>query len=862
VRLDIAIQTRSFHEARDVAHDVRRYLGTARRELAHAGPLASSPDARERLVALDVELTTLTARAMPLLARAPKPAAPRPEAQHLIAHGPELHAGHGDDEEERAWHATQPEGQVIDASSRFAERRAATIDAPASFDENRATLDIHESAPHRDDAPPSLDPAAAYDENRATLDMDAHPVQRRASGAVAEQDIPRAAAVGITGSASALPHLAAIQRSFGAHDVTGIQAHVGGAAANASRAIGAEAYATGDHVAFARDPDLHTAAHEAAHVVQQRAGVHLKGGVGEVGDPYEQQADAIADRVVRGESAADILPAARGASQTAVQMKKKRKEKETAGGVDVGVEQAITRARGVLDTIEKVLDTLDQNPGSTSLIDAMWSMFPSAKHAIEDAQSALATQQAAVTAAGLTGAPLPSVDIHKLTMEIDALEGHELRLETRAKQHPPQSATTGAGEGLVVDGKIHTGIATIDLGPKCEQGTGGRCLWSSAQRQDAILYFNARVLRALTNEQAGIQNERDAVERTTQSKEGLDWMTGLVFGLASDGIINAFIGGLQSVVVRRLEKEAEAVADETVTGAGDAMRVGASRIGESSRIEDIAMKIPEKEQTHIANIKALIAKGAAPLQKKATGLATKAADKAIDSVSDPDDGMLGLDDGADGKLTFLSLVQDMASTMSQTISEEAPAYLDDVDLASAIQMFDVKYHSVAHYQSIVHGWVKQYDRNKIGELGELRGRYDSINEFVYQVNQVQAFGKVRSAIFEWVVTTQNGNEAYSLHKPKFVRFVDQNFVPLAKARSKAGMENTFAGFKHSEFSSDSRNFDVSNGLDEIDADGAFELMTWISECRMSSEGNPNVTPTVDPPEDGGDPMAEVMKDSE
>lgn len=35
-------------------------------------------------------------------------------------------------------------------------------------------------------------------------------------------------------------------------------------------ATGAEAFATGNHVAFASSPSLHTAAHEAAHVVQQR----------------------------------------------------------------------------------------------------------------------------------------------------------------------------------------------------------------------------------------------------------------------------------------------------------------------------------------------------------------------------------------------------------------------------------------------------------------------------------------------------------------------------------------------------------------------------------------------------------------
>jgi hypothetical protein len=60
-------------------------------------------------------------------------------------------------------------------------------------------------------------------------------------------------------------------------------------------------------VAFARSPDLHTAAHEAAHVVQQRGGVQLKGGVGEAGDSHERHADAVADLVVQGKSSESLL---------------------------------------------------------------------------------------------------------------------------------------------------------------------------------------------------------------------------------------------------------------------------------------------------------------------------------------------------------------------------------------------------------------------------------------------------------------------------------------------------------------------------------------------------------------------------
>lgn len=134
--------------------------------------------------------------------------------------------------------------------------------------------------------------------------------------------VHQAASHGLGGSATSLPHADQIQKSFGSvHDVSQIQARVGGPAAEACDAMGANAYATGNAVAFKESPNLHTAAHEAAHVIQQKKGVSLYGGVGEAGDVHEQHADAVADRVVRGESAADLLSAGSGGggSTTAVQ---------------------------------------------------------------------------------------------------------------------------------------------------------------------------------------------------------------------------------------------------------------------------------------------------------------------------------------------------------------------------------------------------------------------------------------------------------------------------------------------------------------------------------------------------------------
>lgn len=126
---------------------------------------------------------------------------------------------------------------------------------------------------------------------------------------------------GTSGPGGRLPFLGSIQRSFGRHDVSSVTAHTDGAAAEANAQMGSKAFARGNDVAFGGAPDLHTAAHEAAHVVQQRSGVSLKGGVGAAGDAYERHADAVADTVVAGGSAEGLLStmAGGGGGQAAVQ---------------------------------------------------------------------------------------------------------------------------------------------------------------------------------------------------------------------------------------------------------------------------------------------------------------------------------------------------------------------------------------------------------------------------------------------------------------------------------------------------------------------------------------------------------------
>lgn len=159
-------------------------------------------------------------------------------------------------------------------------------------------------------------------------------VQAKSDGSASKSEAERvheAAAHGTSGPAGVFPYLDVIQRSFGGHNVSHVKAHTDGQAAAGAREMGAEAFTVGDHVAFAGTPSLYTAAHEAAHVIQQRAGVQLKGSLGEVGDQYERHADAVADLVVQGKSAEVALDMYAGSSPHHLRTQVQRKEQLPEG---------------------------------------------------------------------------------------------------------------------------------------------------------------------------------------------------------------------------------------------------------------------------------------------------------------------------------------------------------------------------------------------------------------------------------------------------------------------------------------------------------------------------------------------------
>ena len=301
--------------------------------------------------------------------------------------------------------------------------------------------------------PIRTDPRAAQSDNvaRANAAVQAHGGQSEGANvhAVAQQ--------GVSGGGGALPHLDRIQSSFGAHDVSGIEAHVGGKAADATSAIGAQAYATGNDVAFGSAPDLHTAAHEAAHVVQQRSGVSLKGGVGQSGDAYEQHADHVADRVVAGKSAEGLLnEMAGGGTRQAVQRQegdeeetddktKDGDETQDAGGQEqAGTENAGDTQEPTLTKEQMILEIgkIVANPKDSTLRQTYETGVRNLSTRAQSGVTALGIAIAAFDKAKISkrkGAiPLPKADDAKLEPLARELNAARTELSTNAKSKTPR----------------------------------------------------------------------------------------------------------------------------------------------------------------------------------------------------------------------------------------------------------------------------------------------------------------------------------------------------------------------------------------------------------------------------------------
>jgi hypothetical protein len=108
-----------------------------------------------------------------------------------------------------------------------------------------------------------------------------------------------------------------MERRLG-HDLSSVRMHTGAAAEASARAMGADAYTVGENIVMrghAYQPNTAAGrrmlAHELVHVIQQRlapvSGVPAPGGIrlSEPSDPFEREADRVAEQVARPSGSGD-----------------------------------------------------------------------------------------------------------------------------------------------------------------------------------------------------------------------------------------------------------------------------------------------------------------------------------------------------------------------------------------------------------------------------------------------------------------------------------------------------------------------------------------------------------------------------
>ena len=206
-----------------------------------------------------------------------------------------------EDEIQTKFQFQEQEKEDVQTKLQFKEKEEEDVQAKVQFKEKEEE-DVQAKVQFQEQEEEEVQARLQLREEEQAAQPKLEPVSTRSA-----RLIRSVAGSGFRGSPGAYPFQHRIQVAFGRHDISNVKAFSDAAAEKANRRLGSLAYASREKVAFRGYPDLHTATHEAAHVIQQRQGVQLKEGTGRKGDAYERHADAVADRVVQGKSAQDLL---------------------------------------------------------------------------------------------------------------------------------------------------------------------------------------------------------------------------------------------------------------------------------------------------------------------------------------------------------------------------------------------------------------------------------------------------------------------------------------------------------------------------------------------------------------------------
>lgn len=329
---------------------------------------------------------------------------------------------------------------------------------------------------------------------------------------------------GFAGTGGTLPFLETLQKAFGTdHDLTSVTSHVDGSAMGATSELGAQAMASGERVAFGGTPDLFLVAHEVAHVIQQRAGVQLQNGMGQEQDHYEQMADAIAARVVAGQSAEDLLPRAGGKAQSGpVQFKK-------------------TTAR----------------PAASATA-------PNSKEQQEAQAKAQADATALATALGQSGGPNGAVNAPEV-LRIISQPAEQLRLIKAAYEKNPPPGSKGMGQDVLA--KIPAESRSVAVKQLTRAGTAPLTELTPADRKDAATHDGGANAPLGQGDEVLDENNRVIA----------------VFPATADGVVQAAFYELHRGEKRSMEEiMADQTGAKTDRGSSAAIEAGSSNRSQSN----------------------------------------------------------------------------------------------------------------------------------------------------------------------------------------------------------------------------------------------------------------------------------------
>lgn len=289
-----------------------------------------------------------------------------------------------------------------------------------------------------------------------------------------------------------------------------------------------------------------------------------------------------------------------------------------------------------------------------------------------------------------------------------------------------------AGKVARTSGLRASGIPNIDRGPTCERADAEDrpgCWMTETQRTRLMITFGSLLDSAMDNFEFALQASR--IDLLTATGPGWGWL---------EEVLCLTGGGL---FVKLAAK-----------GATKVLGRAAAHMAEQNW-DDLALRVAKVDEGAVRGLAAMASRGVrSELKHRRTGLPT----------------------GNNGKAEFLMRVQRGVKPFKDAMVTSAAAILPDDDtlVAVALGYGDLSVHDTSVYMDTIGGWIADYDRNKLDDVGQVQSIGKRIG---------QDFGDVDVWLGQLAWVTHGDTRRLAMFKGErgddFVRFVDDDWRSLA-----------------------------------------------------------------------------------